>query len=52
MAANELMCMFLQGINFRLHESCLENRSIRSLDTLIADEELDIDARDKVKGFL
>lgn len=38
----------MQGINLRLHESCLENRSIRSLDALMADEELDINARDKV----
>jgi hypothetical protein len=32
----------------RLHETCLENRSIRSLDALMSDQELDIDARDKV----
>ena len=32
----------------RLHESCLENRSVRSLDALIASDEVDIDARDKV----
>lgn len=37
-----------QGTTLHLHESCLENRSIRSLDALIADEEIDIDARDKV----
>lgn len=42
----------LQGMNLRLHQSCLENRSIRSLDALMADEELDIDASDKVIGFL
>lgn len=33
--------------NLRLHESCLENRSIRSLDALMEDKEIDIDTRDK-----
>ena len=32
----------------RLHESCLENRSVRSLDALISTDEVDINSRDKV----
>ena len=34
----------------RLHESCLENRSVRSLDALISTDEVDINSRDKVSS--
>ena len=31
-----------------LHKSCLENRSTRSLDALIGEQEIDINSRDQV----
>ena len=37
----------MQRLNLRLHESCMENRSIRSLDAIIAGE-VDVNGRDKV----